>query len=115
LPLSADWREIHAAGQARDPASILNLYRALIELRRREPALSTGSYATLAATGQVLAYQRQAGSRRLGVALNLTGEAAELWDVSGRVLISTNGRSPLEAVQGVLALGANESVVFEIN
>jgi hypothetical protein len=47
--------------------------------------------------------------------LNLTGEAAELWDVSGRVLISTNGRSPLEAVQGVLALGANEGVVFEIN
>jgi len=36
------------AAQARDPASMLSLYRALLALRRSEPALSIGSYEPVA-------------------------------------------------------------------
>ena len=37
---------------------MLALYRALIALRRREPALAVGGYAPVAAEGDVLAYRR---------------------------------------------------------
>ena len=113
LPLNANWREIHARGQSRDPESLLSFYRALIALRRAEPALTVGDYATLAVTDQVLAYERRAGDRRLGVALNLTGEPAELSDVQGRVMISTQYGRLREAIGGALRLAPNEGVIFE--
>ena len=113
LPLSTDWEECHAAGQANDPASILNLYRQLIALRRDEPALLIGDYKTLAATDQVLAYERRFGARRLGIALNLTGDPALLPRVSGRVMLSTHASKVGASLDGVLNLAPNEGVLFE--
>ena len=47
------------------PTSMLCLYRALIDLRRKEPALGIGGYEPVDATGPVLAYLRQYRERRL--------------------------------------------------
>ncbi|MDP3495837.1 MAG: alpha-amylase family glycosyl hydrolase [Hyphomonadaceae bacterium] len=115
LPLNADWSARHAAGQADDPASILNLYRRLIALRRREPALSLGDYKALAATDQVLAYERRFGARRLGVALNLSGEPAAIAGMTGRVLLSTHATDVGAALTGRLDLAPNEGLLFEFD
>ena len=45
LPLADDFAAVNVAAQRDDPTSMLTLYRALIELRRREPALAVGDYA----------------------------------------------------------------------
>jgi len=72
LPLAADYASRNVARQEAEPASMLNLYRALTTLRRTEPALHAGDYQSVE-TGQpdVFAYLRTApdGARFL-IALN---------------------------------------------
>ena len=47
LPLNEDLTAINVAAEQADNASILNLYRALIALRRRTPALAVGAYGVI--------------------------------------------------------------------
>ena len=93
LPLAADFATVNVEAQRSDPGSMLALYRALIELRRREPALAVGGYAPLAAEGPVLAYRRWHGGRQLLIALNLGSAPATLRLPAelgrGQVLMST--------------------------
>jgi len=44
LPLGQDWRYNNVKSQEQDPTSMLNMYRKLTTLRRKEPALSIGTY-----------------------------------------------------------------------
>jgi glycosidase len=59
-----------------DPASLLNLYRRLIHLRRQHDALANGRLVPLAASSaQVAAYLRRDGDRAVLVLANLGGSA----------------------------------------
>ena len=73
LPLSPDVSACNVETLAREPHSILSLYRRLIALRREHAALRIGSYLPLAVTGSddVLGYMRQHGPDRWIVLLNL--------------------------------------------
>src|SRR3954464_2677589 len=51
LPMSPDAESVNAAAQARDPRSVLALYRALLALRRAEPELQAGGRGRRAAAG----------------------------------------------------------------
>jgi oligo-1,6-glucosidase/alpha-glucosidase len=83
LPLHDDWRTRNVAAEQQDPASMLNLTRALLRLRRQEAALAVGDYVAVASDGNLLAYERRHGSSRLLVALNLGGDAMPLPEVAG--------------------------------
>jgi oligo-1,6-glucosidase/alpha-glucosidase len=72
LPLHDDWHTRNVAAQARDPGSMLSLYRDLLALRRATSALSLGEYASAEADTDVLAFERTYGDDRLLVALNLS-------------------------------------------
>ena len=72
---------------------MLSLYRALLKLRREEPALAIGDLQLLDGSEHVLAYERRHGSTRLQVLLNLSGTERRIpVDVaSGAPLLSTLG------------------------
>ena len=72
LPLSADRATVNVAAQRADPTSMFSLYRALIALRRREPALSIGVHVKAEAIGDVLTYRRFHDGRWITVALNFS-------------------------------------------
>ena len=96
---------------------MLSRYRHLLELRRREPSLSVGSYTPLAASGTVLAYLREFDGRRLAVVLNL-GSAPARWTLPvdltpGRVLATATGRD-VRAPSGDAEIPADEALVFEV-
>lgn len=55
---------------------ILDCYRALLSIRRRNPALRRGRYSTLFSAGTVLAFCRSVSGQRLVILLN-AGKAAE--------------------------------------
>jgi alpha-glucosidase len=114
LPLSADFAKVNVAAQIAAPASILSLYRALLALRRAEPALSLGDYEPLIASAQVLAYQRRIGARRLIVVLNLSGEPVRVAAPRCRVLLSTGPRQPGEAISGPTPIDPQEGFVGEL-
>jgi glycosidase len=78
LPLHDDWATRNAARQSADPSSMLGLHRRLLELRREEKALRTGTFRGLAATEAVLAYERAVDGRRLAILLNMTDAPAEV-------------------------------------
>jgi alpha-glucosidase len=115
LPLGERHAEQSVEVQRRDPGSMLALTRALLELRRRELALSVGDFAPLAAEGDVLAYARSRGDRRLVIALNLASAPRAIRfgeDLAGQIEVSTQlGRAGQPVTDGV-ELGADEAVVI---
>ena len=88
LPVGSDYRRINVTSEKADATSMLSLYRALIALRRAEPALAIGSYVPLAAGERVLSYERRHAGRALRIALNMSAEAA-CTDLHGPVLLSS--------------------------
>ncbi|MGK6321028.1 alpha-amylase family glycosyl hydrolase [Sphingomonas sp. DT-204] len=82
LPLHRDWPTRNVAAEREDPASMLNLYRRLLHLRRRHPALSIGSYTPVEAEGDVLAYLRRSGDEAFLVVLNLGSESHAMPEIA---------------------------------
>ena len=115
LPLGPDHEAASVEAQARDPRSVLSLYRALLALRRAEPALAVGNIAPVAATEQVLAYERRDGDRRLLVALNMSAEACRIDVPAGAaVRLSTRLDRAGETLSGALSLGPDEGCIVAV-
>jgi alpha-glucosidase len=117
LPLADDYERVNVAAERDDPRSMLTLYRRLIALRRSSPPLSVGSYATVPAAGDVIAYTREAGGRRLLIALNL-GQQEQTIEIgalgNGHVVLCTHLDREHESASGALALRGDEGVIVEL-
>ena len=116
LPIGPAVGTINVAAQRGDPASMLSLYRRLLELRRREPALSIGGYRALVARRGVLSYLRSHDGRNYAVALNLSDRRAEVrLELAGRVEASTHPGRDDRPVRETVELAANEGVVIAVD
>jgi alpha-glucosidase len=103
--------------QKHDPGSMLALTHALLDLRRREPALALGDWAPIAVQGDVLAYARTLGERRVAVVLNLepVPKTARLSDpLAGRIELSTDPKRRRGRINGRLELAADEGVILAL-
>lgn len=94
LPIAGDYEVVNVEAQQDDPRSTLALFRRLISLRRKLPALTAGSYHPFdTGDGSVQAYLREHGEQRLLVVLNFSSErrALDLSEagVEGEALCST--------------------------
>jgi alpha-glucosidase len=111
-----DTRERNVATQKAEPKSMLMLTRALIALRRNEPALSVGDYGLVEARGDVLVYERRHGARRLAVLLNLAGSAVYTpIEGAGAQILSTYLDESHEQVGPLVRLRAYEGIIVEIS
>ena len=115
LPLGEDHETLNVEAQARNPKSMLSLYRALLRLRRTEQALSVGSYAAVAATDALLVYERRYRDRRLLIALNMSGRSERLNFAlpTGRILLSSDLRD-LNRTTRDQRLQPNEGWIVEL-
>jgi alpha-glucosidase len=117
LPIAVDYSQTNVASASDDPTSLLTLYRRLINLRRAEAALAVGAYQGVPAEGNVLAYLRSHGERRLLIALNL-GSQPTTFDLhaigSRRVLLSTSLDRDGESLHQELLLRGDEGVIVEL-
>ena len=118
LPLPAEHRHVNVENQRPDGTSLLVLHRRLLQLRRAHPALAIGDYRPMAASGDLLLYQRVLGSERFLVALNLGSDPIEVVfdndQVAGRIVLSTHGDRLGEATRQAIALRHNEGVVVAL-
>ncbi|MFF5515711.1 glycoside hydrolase family 13 protein [Streptomyces coeruleorubidus] len=87
LPQPADWAGRSAETQTGDPASMLELYRTALRIRREHPALGDGTMTWLDTPEGVLAFSRDPG---FVCVVNLSAEPYELPAHSG--LLLTGGR-----------------------
>ena len=77
LPVNPDYTEVNAETVA-DPRSVLNYYRRLIELRKRNEVLVYGEYDLLTPDHEQLwVYERVLGDDRALVVLNFGGDPVE--------------------------------------
>ncbi len=80
LKVNPNYEMINVESQQHDPHSVLNFYRQMIHLRKREPALIYGRYEPLLDDHeQIYAYGRTLGEERVVVLCNLSGKVAE-WE-----------------------------------
>jgi alpha-glucosidase len=114
LPLGADHSEQSVEAQRRDPGSMLTLTRTLLELRRREPALSLGDCTPLVAADHMLAYARTLGERRFVVALNLAAASGLVSrdGLAGTIALSTHPGRAGQRTGDRLELAADEAVII---
>jgi alpha-glucosidase len=116
LPIGSDRPGRSVEAQRTDKNSMLAFTRALLSLRRKEPALSRGSWSKLSHEGEALAYARSLGEKRFAIILNLEDapKSVRFSDpLSGRILLSTHERKRGERVRQALELAANEGMVIE--
>ena len=108
LPVYEDYASYNAESERADPASVLNWYITLAELRKEHPELTGGDYTELFPEhGQIFAYTRETKEAKAIILINLSTEPAE-YDAAclenAELLLGTTGTetrgrlAPLEAV-----------------
>ncbi len=95
---------------------MLSLYRALLTLRRAEPAFSIGDYISIEANSHLLTYRRQWQGKSFLIALNMGDEAQLLATpaLRGHIVLTTELDRQGEAVTEELNLQGNEGVVVAL-
>ncbi|ABD90413.1 alpha-amylase family glycosyl hydrolase [Rhodopseudomonas palustris] len=115
LPLAEHYAQENVANLSADAQSILNLYRALISLRKRLPQLAHGDYAPLAADGDLLLYRRHDATGSVLIALNLGAQpvsvVSDTIGLDGEILLSTAMDRGGERVGSELSLRGHEGVI----
>ncbi|MDO9383551.1 MAG: alpha-amylase family glycosyl hydrolase [Hyphomicrobiaceae bacterium] len=117
-PLIGDWQIRNVAALDQEPGSILNLYRRLLNLRRRYHSLALGSYHPVAARGDALVYIRKsAQSDSVLIALNLGSEAQKVIaeGMSGEILLSTVDAEMHGPVADKFELRPNEGLMIAVS
>ena len=116
LPLPDDYLHENVVNLDADTRSILNLYKALIRLRRKLPQLVSGTYTPIAADGDLLLYRRLSEAGSAVIALNLGAEpvsiASDAIGLGGEILLSTFLDREGEKIEGVLDLRSDEGAVI---
>jgi len=119
LPIAADNDVRNVERERNDSTSILTLYRELIALRRREPALSIGSYQHVAREGDLFAFQRSESGRRFLIVLNFGPNDAvfesDQHTFRGEIAINTHLDRKGERVEGPITIRGDEAIVVELS
>lgn len=91
--LAAGYGERNIATESADPASLLNLYRRLIQLHTRHSALGSGDWTALTSdNGKVAAYLRHVADESIVVVLNLGKDPVASLKLSAAATPLTPGR-----------------------
>ncbi|MBN1260535.1 MAG: DUF3459 domain-containing protein [Anaerolineae bacterium] len=118
LPVAGDYGQHNVAVQERTSASMLNLYKRLLTLRRATPALYGGDYQPVDVDADgCYVYLRTASDSRWLVALNFE-HAPRIVSVpgesKGRVVLSTHMDREEPVRLNLLTLRANEGVLIAL-
>ena len=116
LPLGQDIAQRNVRALREDGTSLLWLYRRLLALRRRTPALTAGEYEPLRSRNDILCFTRTLPGDAWLIALNTCHEPRRL-DWAGRAVVrlSTHLDREGETMGGTLILRADEGVMLQLD
>lgn len=115
LPVAEGFERRNVMVASGEPDSVLGLYRRLLALRGRSPALRHGSYRRVEAPVGALAFLREARRERLLVAVSFGPEASTIRTFPGRVVAATQLEREGEDVPGELRLDGNQAAVVRLS
>lgn len=94
LPVNDDYLKINVELEINDPSSLLSIYRWLIGLRHRSPALKQGIYTALDLHHpDLFGFMRSYEQERIAVVVNFSQKDSAPIDLKGQMLFSTHGSS----------------------
>jgi len=115
LPMGDNVEERNVERLQQDEHSLLWLFRRLIQLRRSEPALTTGDYLPRRSRNDVLSYCRIFERDKILIALNLVHEPRLCeWEGEGRLLRATHLDRIEEPVRGPILLRPDEGAIIKL-
>jgi alpha-glucosidase len=118
LPIADDFAHQNVANLDADRTSILSLYKALLEYRRKSRALTEGTYEPIAAANDLLIYERRAGDVGIVVILNISADPvsvmADTIGLEGEIQLSTHLDRTGEKLSRSLELRGNEGVLVRL-
>lgn len=112
LPVNSDYRRRNVATEEAKPGSLLAWYKALIALRKAEPAMQSGDIAWLDAPADVMAWTRTLGPRRIDVVLNFVARARTVRLAGGAVCLGTRAIAGSAMAAGDYRLGPYEVLII---
>jgi len=118
LKLHPKFIERNVISQQKDPNSLLNFYKALLKIRKENPALQSGSFQPVTKQpGDVLVYLREAQGQTIFVALNYSSkerivQLPELSDRNWELLLSSNTGWESKYTGTGLKLAGYEAAIF---
>ena len=95
-------------------ASILNLYRRLIALRRAHSVLAIGVVRSVTVSGNLPSVERATDAERLLIFLNLSHGYLQATTEAGIVIAGTDSRRNMERVNNLVELQGSEGLVIAI-
>ena len=118
LPIAEDYPRMNVEAERDDRASMLSLYKQLIDLRRHERAFEVGSFEPVAAEGDLLTYLRRYDASAFLVALNFSREPTTV-DFSckaahAKIVLSTRQDRRRESARGTVELQGEEGVIVRL-
>jgi alpha-glucosidase len=114
LPVARDYLSRNVSTQQSDATSILNLYKHLLALRRKTPALVKGTTSDVTANGSILSYQRTDGVECFVITLNLSHEAQNTSHRPAEIVLSTHLDRAGEKIKKDLALRPSEGIIARL-
>ncbi|MEA2003312.1 MAG: alpha-amylase family glycosyl hydrolase [Actinomycetota bacterium] len=115
LPTTLDRERRNVESQLQDPASLLALYRALLQYRNSSATLQTGAYRPADSPGGCYSYERTSDTSRIQIALNFADDELQVPLVdSGTVALSTYLDRKGDSAISTMTLRPNEGVIIEL-
>ena len=118
LPLGRNYRKVNVSVQMEEEGSMLQFYKRLIKLRIAEPALHSGNFRPLEASGNLLAYIRRHEEQKWLIVLNLGSGKGSLTiteiEVRGKVELGTHPDKEAEKITNKISLRGNEGIVVRL-
>ena len=115
LPIGDANRAVNAGSSRNDPGSMLSLYRRLLQLRRAEPVLVSGTLANLHVADGVIQFVRSDAGRRLAILVNLADEARRVAVEAGSIIACTELSREGEAVREAVHLMPAEAAIIALS
>jgi alpha-glucosidase len=119
LPIARGFETINVESELSDPNSLMHCYRELLWLRRKMPALHSGSMNLLGPIKKkksILAYERRYDDQLVQVWLNFSNRLAQIDDIPRRteLLFSTAKESTMSRVTSI-HLRPYQGVLFDVS
>jgi alpha-glucosidase len=114
LPLGEDHWTLNVEVEQGNEASVLNLYRRLIALRRAHSVLVVGVVRSLTVNRNLLSFERAANNKRLLIFLNFGNGPVQAATEAGIVIAGTDSHRNLERVNNLVELQGSEGLVIAV-
>ena len=117
LPLAEDFESCNVEIQKENPNSMLSLYRKLIEVRQKEPALHVGDFIPVGLQDELMVYKRRHQEEEFLVMINFgkkeMSHKPDL-DFKGIVKVSTNPALEGKRLEGEMKIQPEEALVVKV-